>query len=89
MMERKNTEFKREYVENIKYTMVTFANTDGGKIYIGINGDDGVQGLENADAVMLCVINMIRDTIRPDVTMFTECSVETTDGKPVVILEIS
>lgn len=42
MMERKNTEFKREYVENIKYTTVTFANTDGGKIYIGINDDGSV-----------------------------------------------
>ena len=30
MMEGKTTEFKREYVEDIKYTAVAFANTDGG-----------------------------------------------------------
>ena len=40
MLEDKNTEFKREYVEDIKKTLVAFANTDGGNIYIGID-DDG------------------------------------------------
>lgn len=88
MMEGKTTEFKREYVEDIKYTAVAFANTDGGKIYIGINDDGSVQGVGDADAVMLRVTNMIRDAIRPDVTMFTECGVETIDGKPVVILTV-
>ena len=29
MLEDKNTEFKREYVEDIKKTLVAFANTDG------------------------------------------------------------
>lgn len=88
MMERKNAEFKREYVENIKYTTVAFANTDGGKIYIGINDDGSVQGVENADAVMLRVTNMIQDTIHPNVTMFTECGEENIDGKPVVVLTV-
>lgn len=31
MMDGKTTEFKQEYVEDIKYTAVAFANTDGGK----------------------------------------------------------
>lgn len=88
MMEGKTTEFKREYVEDIKYTAVAFANTDGGKIYIGINDDGSVQGVGDTDAVMLRVTNMIRDTIRPDVTMFTECGVETIDGRSVVVLTV-
>lgn len=88
MMEGKTTEFKREYVEDIKYTAVAFANTDGGKIYIGINDDGSVRGIEDTDAVMLRITNMIRDTIRPDITMFTECSVETIDGKSVVVLTV-
>ena len=88
MTEGKTTEFKREYVEDIKYTAVAFANTDGGKIYIGINDDGSVQGVNNTDTVMLRITNMIRDTIRPDVTMFTECSVEAIDGKSVVVLTV-
>lgn len=77
MIENKTTEFKREYVDDIKYAIVAFANTDGGKIYIGVNDDGSVRGIENTDAVMLRITNMIRDSIRPDVTMFTECAIET------------
>lgn len=49
MTEGKATEVKREYVEDIKYTAVVFANTDGGKIYIGINDDGSVQGVNDTD----------------------------------------
>jgi len=88
MLEGKTTEFKREYVEDIRYTVVAFANTNGGKIFIGINDDGSAQGVEDSDAVMLRATNMIRDSIRPDVTMFTECGVETIDGKSVVVLTV-
>jgi predicted HTH transcriptional regulator len=32
--ENNTTEFKRQYTEDIKKTVVAFANTNGGKIYI-------------------------------------------------------
>jgi ATP-dependent DNA helicase RecG len=35
--ENLTTEFKREYNEEIKKTIVAFANTAGGTLYIGIN----------------------------------------------------
>lgn len=88
MIESKTVEFKREYTDDIKYAVVAFANTEGGKIYIGINDDGGVRGAADPDAVMLRVTNMIRDAVRPDVTMFTECSVELFADKPVVILTV-
>lgn len=88
MIENKTTEFKREYMDDIKYTVVAFANTDGGKIYIGINDNGSIQGIENTDETVLRVTNMIRDSIRPDVTMFTECAVETMEGKAVVVLTV-
>ena len=87
-LENKTTEFKREYTADLKYAVVAFANTDGGKIYIGINDDGSVQGVQNTDATMLQVTNMIRDVVRPDVTMFTECAVEEVEGKPVVVVTI-
>ena len=88
MIETKTTEFKREYMDDIKYAVVAFANTDGGKIYIGVNDDGSVHGVENTDATMLRITNMIRDAIRPDVTMFTECTIETIEEKPVVVLTV-
>ena len=88
LQESKTTEFKREYTDDLKYAVVAFANTDGGKIYIGINDDGSVQGIENPDGTMLRITNMIRDVVRPDVTMFTECATERIDGKTVIILTV-
>ena len=50
--------------------MVAFANTDGGIIYIGIDDSGDIVGIEDADNSLLQVSNMVRDTIKPDVTMF-------------------
>ena len=88
MLEDKTTEFKREYKDDIKYSVVAFANTDGGKIYIGIEDDGTVCGVEQVDETQLRITNMVRDTVRPDVTMFTDCAVEEVEGKNVIVLTI-
>ena len=87
-LENKTTEFKREYTDNLKYAVVAFANTDGGKVYIGINDDGSVQGVKDTDGTMLRITNMIRDVVCPDVTMFTECAVEEIDGQPVIVVNV-
>lgn len=88
MLEGKNIEFKRQYIEDIKYAVLAFANTEGGTLYIGVNDDGSVEGVENPDAVMLQVMNMIRDTIRPDITVAVDCSTELMENKHVVVLTI-
>lgn len=88
MLEGKNIEFKRQYTDDIKYAVLAFANTEGGTLYIGINDDGSVEGVENPDAVMLQVMNMIRDTIRPDITVAVDCSTELMENKHVVVLTI-
>ncbi len=88
MLEGKNIEFKRQYTDDIKYAVLAFANTEGGTLYIGINDDGSVEGVENPDAVMLQVMNMIRDNIRPDITVAVDCSTEIMENKHVVVLII-
>ncbi len=88
MIENKLTEFKREYVEDIKYAVVAFANTDGGTIYIGIDDDGSVRGVDKIDATLLRITNMIRDAIRPDVTMFVNVEVQSMEGKDIIALSI-
>lgn len=88
MLEGKNIEFKRQYIEDIKYAVLAFTNTEGGTLYIGINDDGSVEGVENPDAVMLQVMNMIRDNIRPDITVAVDCSTELMENKHVVVLII-
>ena len=86
-MESKTLELKREYTEEIKKTIIAFANTDGGKLMIGIEDDGSVVGVTDSDAVMLQIANAIRDTIRPDVTLFTEIRQETLKGKTIIVVE--
>lgn len=88
MIENKITEYKREYMDDIKYAVIAFANTDGGKIYIGINDNGTVSGVSDVDDTMLRVTNMVRDVVRPDVTMFMDCDVETIDDKQVIVVTI-
>jgi len=77
-------EFKREFTPDINKAVVAFANTSGGILYIGVDNDGSVVGMTNADAEMLKISNSIRDTIKPDVTMFVDYQHETTDGKTVI-----
>ena len=86
--ENKTTELKREYVDDIKNTAIAFANCDGGTLYVGIENDGTVRGVEDADGTMLRVTNAIRDAVRPDLTMFLECRCETMEGKPVICVRV-
>ena len=89
MFEDKNTEFKREFVEDVKKTIIAFANTDGGNLYIGIDDDGNVVDINNIDGVMLQVSNVIRDAIKPDLAMFCDITVENVQSKKVVKITVN
>lgn len=86
--ENLNVEYKSKYVEDIKKIVVAFANTSGGKIYIGIDDLGEAIGIENSDDVMLRVTNTIRDSIKPDITLFSDCSRELKNGKNIVVVTV-
>lgn len=87
-IEDKTHEFKREYTDTLKKTVLAFANTDGGEILIGIGDDGAVLGVASPDAVLLQAADAIRNAVRPDVTMFTTCEVRQIEGKPVVAIVV-
>ncbi len=86
--ENKTTEFKREYSASVRNTVIAFANCDGGTLYIGVNDDGSVCGVDDPDSVMLQVTNAIRDTVKPDLTMFVDVRADEVDGKTVVCVEV-
>lgn len=88
LIENKTTEFKREYVDDIKNTIIAFANCDGGMLFVGVNDDGSVCGITDIDGTMLRITNAIRDAVQPDITMFVECKNEIMDGKPVVCVSV-
>lgn len=88
LAESKTIEFKREYTDEIKKTVTAFANSEGGKVYIGVEDDGDVKGITDCDGVMLRVTNAIRDAVRPDVTLFTEVNVEKINNEFVVVVTV-
>ena len=86
--ESETIELKEVVVDDIKKEIIAFANCDGGKLYIGIRDDGTVVGLDNADSVSLQISNMVRDAIKPDVTMFLHYETIVENGKNVVAVDI-
>lgn len=70
LFESENTEFKVRLSDEIYKEVIAFANTDGGVIYLGIDDDGNVIGLDDVDETYTRLTNGIRDAIQPDVTMF-------------------
>ena len=83
-----NTEFKREFSDTIKKTAVAFANTNGGRIYIGIDDNGVAVGVADLDMTLRQVSDSVRNSIKPDITRFMQVSSETENGKPIVVLTI-
>ncbi len=86
--ESETLELKEIVADDIKKEIIAFANCDGGKLYIGVRNDGTVVGLKNPDEVSLKISNMVRDSIRPDVTMFLHYQTIEEDGKEIVAVDI-
>ena len=68
--ESEHIEYKSQMVDDIYKEVIAFANKDGGVIYIGVDDQGNVTGIENIDETYTRLTNGIRDAIQPDVTMF-------------------
>ena len=68
--ESERVEYKLQMVDDIYKEVIAFANTDGGVIYIGIDDNGNLIGIDNVDETYTRLTNGIRDAIAPDVTMF-------------------
>lgn len=88
MIEGANTEFKREYAESIRKTVLAFANTEGGCLYVGIADDGSVVGVADTDDVQKRIVSLCRDGIRPDVMMFLSCDRIVIENKDVVRVQV-
>lgn len=81
LKEQINTDFKKE--------IIAFANTDGGEIYIGVSRDGSITGVEDAEAEMERIGNMIRDGIKPDLTAYISIERVEESGKALIRVSVS
>ncbi|NLO41258.1 MAG: AAA family ATPase [Ruminiclostridium sp.] len=89
LYESEVVELKEIYTPEIKKGIVAFANTNGGTIYVGVQDNGEIVGLDNANFVMQQISNSLRDGIRPDVSMFTYIELLCEDNKYFVKLTVS
>lgn len=81
-------ELKSEVVSDICKEIIAFANTKGGTLYIGVADDGTVIGIENVDNVTLQLNNKVRDSIKPDVTMFVRYETQIACGKQILAVTV-
>lgn len=86
--ESENVELKRIVTEDIKKEIIAFANSDGGRLYVGVDDDGTVVGLDDPDGTALQISNIVRDCIKPDVTMFLHYETIDENGKKVVAVDV-
>ena len=88
LQESETVELKARVVDEIKNEVVAFANSQGGTLYVGVLDDGEWIGVEDVDAALLQISNMVRDAIKPDVTMFVHYDVLERDGKRVISVSV-
>jgi len=82
-------ELKEIYTSDLRKEIVAFANTNGGVIYVGVQDSGEIAGLDNADFVMQQISNSLRDSIRPDISMFTKIELLKEESKFYVKLIVN
>ncbi len=87
--ENHKVEFKQEYVEDLNKEVIAFANTEGGTVYIGIQKDGSVVGLENPDEISQKAANSLRDSILPDLMPFLSIRTLEVEGKWILAIQVS
>ncbi len=88
-LESNTVELKEMINNDFKKEIVAFANTNGGVIYVGINKNGKVVGVNNSEKEMERISSMIRDGIKPDLIPFTTIEVIKIEGKDVICVNVS
>lgn len=81
-------EFKLEDESNEDFakTIVSFANTDGGKILVGIDDSGAIIGVSDIDKVMLKLDDIALNRCEPPVSLFQESA--TIEEKKIIIVHV-
>lgn len=89
-IESNRTENKEQLNEDFEQEVIAFLNyKEGGIIYVGINKDGQVVGIENTDLTQLQIKDRIKNNIQPSTLGLFDVTVETIDNKEVIKVIIS
>ena len=86
--ETETVELKAVAQNDIKKEIIAFANCVGGTVYVGVADDGAVLGVGDPDGSALQISNMLRDAVKPDITMFVHYETLDCEGKSVVAVKV-
>ncbi|MDO5970289.1 putative DNA binding domain-containing protein [Flavivirga aquimarina] len=84
MTESNRIEYKRELNDKLEKEAIAFLNDKGGVIYLGVDDDGRVVGLDNSDDVQLKVKDRLKTNIEPSCMGLFDIEHEAMDDKDVV-----
>lgn len=88
-LESNTVELKEIINNDFKKEIVAFANTNGGKIYVGVDSKGNVVGIDNVEKEMERISSMIRDGIKPDLIPFTNIEAIQVEDKEIICVNVS
>lgn len=86
--ESETVELKRIYIDDIRKEIIAMCNCSGGTIYVGVDDDGSVVGVEDCDGTIQRITNTVRDSIKPDITMFLRYDTLAANGKKIVSVAV-
>lgn len=86
--ESDSIELKSQVIPDICKEVIGFANTNGGTVYIGIEDNGIIVGVDDEDKIILQLNNMIRDSIKPDITMLVKYEAIILEDKKVIAIKV-
>ncbi|MEA1921734.1 MAG: ATP-binding protein [Pseudomonadota bacterium] len=90
MTESGRIEYKRELTDNLEKEVVAFLNArEGGVIYLGLDDNGKVFGVNECDRVQLAVKDRLKNNIKPSIMGLFEIIVEERAGKNVICIIVA
>lgn len=86
--ESETIELKEIITPDIKKEVIAFANCGGGTLYVGVTDSGEVVGVDNSDETLQQLGNMIRDAIKPDITMFIHYDILEQEGRRIISVSV-
>lgn len=86
--ETEGIELKRVYNDTLPKEIVAFLNTSGGTVYIGVDDDGTVLGVENLDDVQKKIADVVTMQILPNPQEYVEIGSKYISGKNIVEIKV-
>ncbi len=88
-MESMTVEYKRELSEDLEKEVVAFLNSLGGELFIGVNDEGIISGVQNPNQLSLTIIDRIKNNIRPATMGLFNVAVKQDSGKSYIHITVA